>query len=712
MDKKNKSLSCLGYQKTLVEMSRYLVAANDCQNAGDAEFCKDYKLMGKICPALENLAAELNLNHNANIRFSDETGEGIPGQAKSFYLLSDELHRFMRRNPDFQKTETLFDLTGDFSDEKMAAVLRDAKTSAEADNKMYWLSKTLEISEALAEKLREEREERMFNDIEESNLSEKMASVLQNSGVMTNDETAEEIRDVLLNAGERFSISYQKLNKQQMLQVLVSDIKKTCLRDSDEGLLLKAMTKNIDSFMDIVKDAQKDIKGIKGRLIAFRSGIVDLDKPEDDGLFRIRMYKDKVRADKMFRLPEEEGAGSWDKQKKLPDYLEPYREDERFSALLSKKDFWENYESKSTLTESSFIRKNFNNAVRSWVELLRERLPGQRIMLAYMKGDADNGEEEGGFVPQSAEAKVKGKISVINYAHQLVAASEAADKYMNVVLNSSGIGYQTLERFNYEGDITLRDAAVLDILFNSFEAHYEGVPYLFQQQEEVDSKDFEAEICALPHSPEKREMLNFLVRSYEDISDDAFENQECVQQIAYEAAARMHRGLRFEMGDFLESGAAVFDDLNEDDIDRMAEGIDEGVTVNYVVPMYAGEKPFDNAMDFVLMQVPGYSELSEQTGKFISSLVKDYVKKTTAFHENLIETKSFDRSMPDYAKDYYEALDGYGKVEKKLSLCGDELEAENKIYKQYKKFVQEKEQFNVPEKTVLALLAHSGTRGK
>ena len=712
--KNEKAICYESYLKMLSAASSDLLEAYACRDGESAKYCQGYKTLAFVYPALANLAEELNLNYGAEIRFADGQDLEFTEKSEAFYDLSRQIQKTISQKKEFVNVPDLYDA---FSDDivsqlnTVSEILQNPDNGLDEEKCRYWFRNSLILSQELLKNQRKSRIEQLFDDIDNRNIGEQLAEAIKNTGVMVKESQIDDICGVLYDVGEDFSYSHRQIDKNAVVQAIVPKIKEECCLGKDEKDFFEPVMQNVDDFISLVRETRTEIRKINSPIRSINLAMQSLEKGPDNKRVRRLIYQNRLKFGGVpsFQVSDE-AMLSWDKAEVLPEYLEAYRTDERFQKVNSKLGFWKKYEEASKEAKSEPLKAYMRTVVTQWVNLVSEDFykfkENRDLILDNLDGKDQEDEDE---QPLSGQNVVIGEIKkdTAVFAKKLLSLSKASEKYVNVVLNTSGVSAKDLAQVPEEGAWSSNHFKAVDLILDSVSDNFEDKGYLFNQNEAEAVEDALDLIIALPHSAEKREMLSVIKEAFEKVSDEAFEEQETLRLVAAGYVEIEHEDIRENLNDFLAGGAEGFSDLKNTDLDGLAEEIDEAVTSNYILPMYHHEDKSDKALELSLMQIPGYEFYSPETKRFISSLVRYHAKELTLRHRHLIAEDEFSPSITRKTAVYYDSLDRFGAVEQKLNKIDDALAVENGIYEKYQAFCKEKEIFNVSDDLVLKMLARS-----
>ncbi len=702
------------YLKMLSGVSGQLLKVYNCHDGASAKYCQGYKTLAMVYPVMVNLAEELNLAYGAEIRFDDRHDLELTEKSEAFYELSSQINQFLDRKQEFRNIPELYDVLSENAEEQIslaAEALQNPKNGLNEAKCRYWFRNSLILSLSLLKAKRTSRVEKLFDDIDMQNIGDKIAESLKNAGVEVQESQIDDIFGVLYDIGEDLSNSRKQVDKHRVIQDVVVKIKNECRLGENEEGLVDSVVQNIDGFVALVRKAQTSVQKISSPFRAINLTIQSLPKGPDNKTVRRTIYWEGIAANGMSVPPAPSAEMlSWDKAEVLPEYLEPYRTDARFQKVNRELSVWKKYEEAGKEAKVPLLEDYMESVVKQWVEMVSEDFYKFKENLDIL-GDTlfeQNSEDEDELhLPKQNIVVEEIQKDTLAFAEKLLLLSRAAKKYVNVLLNTSGVSEKDLERISESGQWTSNDLKAIELVINSVSDNFEDKGYFFDRNESVCEQDMLDEIIALPHSPEKRDMLSVIKESFEKVSDDAFEEQEALRLVAAGYVEIEHEDIRENLNDFLVSGAEGYPDLKNVDLNNLAEEIDEGVTSNYILPLYHREDKSDQALKLTLMQLPGYEFYALETKRFISSLVRYHAKELTLRHRHLIAEDDYSPSITRKTAAYYDSLDRFGVVERKLDKVNDALEVENGIYEKYQAFCKEKEIFNVSDDLVLKMLAHT-----
>lgn len=712
---KNKNVICYeSYLKMLSDVSNRLLDAYECQDGASAKYCQGYKTLAMVYPVMANLAEELNLTYGAKIYFDDRSDMELTEKSEAFYGLSRQIGQFLDNRKEFQNIPELYDFSSGNIEEQIrqaAEALENPENGLNEEKCRYWLRNSLVLSPSLLKALRFSRVEKLFNDIDNQNIGDKIAESLKNKGIAIQESQIDDIFSILYDVGEDISNSRKSIDKHRVVLDMVAKIKTECRLREDEKDLVEPVVRNIDGFVSLVKKAQASVQKISAPFRAINLTIQSLPKGPDNKSVRRLIYRDSIK-NNGFAVPQvsSEEALSWDKAVIFPEYLESYKTDNRFQKVNKELPFWKKYELAGKEAKISPMEAYMETVVRQWVELVSEdfyKFKDNTDIIRDALSEQNSEDEDELLLPKQNILVGEIRKDTLAFAKKLLSLSRASSKYVKVILNTSGVSDKDLEQISEYGAWTSNDLKAIELVINSVSDNFEDKGYWFDKDGKDNHPDMLDAIIALPHSVEKREMLSVIKDAFDRVSDDAFEEQEALRLVAAGYVEIEHKNIRENLDDFLTCGAEGYPDLKNVDLNNLAEEIDEGVTSNYILPLYHREDKCDQALELTLMQLPGYEFYSPETKKFISSLVKYHAKELTLHHRHLIAEDDYSPSIIRKTAAYYESLDRFGVVERNLDKINDALDVENGIYAQYHAFCKEKEIFNVSDDLVLKMLARA-----
>ena len=163
--------------------------------------------------------------------------------------------------------------------------------------------------------------------------------------------------------------------------------------------------------------------------------------------------------------------------------------------------------------------------------------------------------------------------------------------------------------------------------------------------------------------------------------------------------------------DFVGSGMELYPELRRLGEEKLAGDISYWVSGNYVIPFYMELMSAPGSCDEMLREIDGYESFSPEAQGFLRSLIGAYKDMVLPLHQeskqNLGQVWALnagvindDNPLAGIVRDYKEVLLREMDLGENRRLLENTYESEDKIYRDYRHYRQEREKFTVSDKAL------------
>lgn len=358
------------------------------------------------------------------------------------------------------------------------------------------------------------------------------------------------------------------------------------------------------------------------------------------------------------------------------------------SSPKSKDDFYAGYEKNNGLPVWKEFHNEMQGAVSEWLKIQHDTLWAAQDQIAELLNTAEEYEEKtgvNGIVVDGDDAGV-----IIHYARQAVLLGKASEKYMNIVLNDTGISDESLSVLAEKKVWKQEDLQFLDDFFRTFDDTLEEKGFLFADND-VDYAMLLGQLNEMPHCQNKYDAAKILAAVIADKADYLSDEIASKQYDIVGHFIEQTPDLGDEIEEFLKIGAEIHSDVTEDDLDEIHREMTAGVVNTVLIPKLYHVIQSEQELPLSHFSIDKMSELSDDSNAWIASLMQYYAKRMCALYDGetpqAVFTPELKEQVEDYlhkgsVRDYYEDL-----VEESQGL----LDAEDNLQQKYSNYRREQE---------------------
>lgn len=679
------------FLKTYVKSAEALMDGLEVKSSDDLKFRDNVHTVVKLYPSMVNAALELNKIYGYDIELPKTTPEEDFDKVDEFYSLFVKVSDAANQDERLKNTKTLYDVSAKTLNDDLAEIGSYLAEEEDASKK-YWLKHSLMLSQVLTSELQKNESWKIRIRVEEDEIAEQLLSSMVKKGVKVNTGLIEDFRGALGDAGERLSVMKTKPSNEVVLRELLKRFKYTCKLDNKDEKVASSIGEVMEQYTKIVKKSRPTILKSKQNFIevsmAMKS-IPDVVSHEDMNkiISRRKLNQELEIKNSRFRIPS-----SFDMNKIFVNVIS---EEDINQARLPQNEIekkW--YDYKNAKIENPKIKAGMKILVSNWAdEALTDMYSVQDTLsdmdTKYEDSDDDDDDDLGlnhseysGYQHESEEAK-EDRLMVAKYAEELVNLGSASKKYLSLIINDSPVSHKIVERIENSAKWGEFELNALNMLFNNVDNNALDKQDIIQADKGKVSEDFIDAALELPSSLEKRALLIAMKGGLARMeSHRMIYKTDCEDELV-DFISEEHRSEYKKLEDYLKLGADVYEDIDEDTASSLAQDINIGACLQYVVPIYADKEVDENALSMVLDNVMDYEDLGAPSQKFVRGLSKKYVQALSDLHNKKLDDGDFSREIFAKIEEYDEKREDIDNVSAYLAQTVDVLSAENHIYEQF-----------------------------
>lgn len=713
MHKHNESQLNLRFLKTFAMAAERLVTTANCSEPQKAQFSSYAKTLSEVYPALENLAWELKLHYGSDVELPEIEETEVYEKSAAFPVLAKAIAKDMRER--FPNIRSWYDGRSETVPQQLDAAVVNMQASDAKKKNSYWLQNSLKLSLSEIEAKRLELQQQMYDEIENRLLPQQVAGIMESQGFQVSDEQDDEIAEILCEVGEQFLTGNKQADSNEVALSVWDKLQENWNITDREQRILWPLVKPMESLGRVIRDIQK-------KMVVWETPARYLDKqlknmdaiPGDEDIFR-EIYHFHVINPTQERLPQK----TWADGEVLPDYLEPYQNDETFKKINSQSIYWKRYEQQGKLLLNPEFQEKFKAVVGDWSLALREETGDYKSLLVKKFGENKKrreAEEDGDIVaPINRDDERQIKENQLIFANRLAVAAQAAEKYAGVRLNDSGVTQKTLAKISTEKEWTENDFQALYLITEAFENNYDMFQNVLSVSIEGDNEAFLDNFLALPHSPEKREMMKLMLLAFNDQRLNLTGEAELLRDDFIELIEEEHLEATDNLKDFAASGIELYPEMRGLSAESLADELNYQISGDFILPLYMNLKPFPNAKEKILGEIEGYDHYRPEAKAYLEGLVEGFRKEIEPVHRQVksrlgevwrLNAGSLDEEFPlaNVIKDYKELLLRDFELRQNNERVQEVYQGENALYQKYLKYREEREKFNISDKSLQMML--------
>lgn len=700
-----KNPASLRFMKTFLTAAERLSAAVHRDESDKSPFFVYSKEMSAVYPALENLAWELKVHHGAGIDIPAAEGAEPFELSAAFPVLLEKMSSEMKRI--YPQVCPWYDSARPSVPQQLETVWNHLQEEPVSALDKYWLQNSLRLSLEEIRTKQEVLKQQMYDAIENRSLPQQVAGVMESVGYVVDEDQDDEIADILYDVGDTFLNGNRHVDSSQITMSVWDKLQKSWAISDVEQRLLWPLARPMAELGKVIRATQKKMAVLNYPARYLSEQLRNLGEIPSHEAANNMIYPS---------VSSEENSGLfWADGETLPGYLSPYLDDASFQKVNAEGVRWKQYEKQGDVLQLPEWRENFKAVLGDWCQMLSEDVEQfQGQIRHYFEGEQRRREavEDGDVVSgRNAEAEKRFKEESLSFAGKLAAASAAAEKYAGVILNDSGIGQKTLAKISADKDWSEDDYRLLFHLAENFENNYhEHEGQLPVSAEEGNERFFEA-FAMLPPSPEKHEMMKLMLSNFADRQLSIDGEIEMLSEDFISLAEEMQTEKYDLLEDFVGSGMELYPELRRLGQEKLAGDISYWVSGNYVIPFYMELMSAPGSCDEMLREIDGYESFSPEAQGFLRSLIGAYKDMVLPLHQeskqNLGQVWALnagaindDNPLAGIVRDYKEVLLREMDLGENRRLLENTYESEDKIYRDYRHYRQEREKFTVSDKVL------------
>lgn len=713
MQKHNESQLNLRFLKTFALAAEQMVMTANCDEPQKAQFSSYAKTLSEVYPALENLAWELKLHYHSDIQIPEIEETETYEKSAAFPVLAKAVADDM--NKRFSEIRSWYDGSSETVPQQLEAAIVNMQASVQHSKNNYWLYNSLKLSLGEIKAKRLELQQQMYDEIDNRMLPQQVAGVMESQGFNVSDEQDDEIAEILCEVGEVFLSENKQADSEEVTLSVWERLQESWEITDIEQRILYPLVKPMESFGRIIRGIQRKVAVWDSPVRYLEKQLKNMGNIPGDEAIRQEIYRINV----VHAAPSVPLGKTWDDGEALPDYLEPYQDDERFQKVNSQSRYWKEYERQGEVLHSPEWQEKFQAVIGDWSLMLKENIDDfKNGLVRRFEEDKKRREaaEDGDILPPvDAEYEQRQKEESLIFANKLVVAARAAEKYAGVVLNDSGVSQKTLAKISCEKNWSKNDYQALYLVAEAFENNYDRHQQELSVSAEGDNEEFLEKFLALPHSPEKREIMNLMLLNFGDqklIIDGEIEclSNDFVGLIEEQQVAEFE-----QMQDFLQSGIEAYPEMGKLNAEKVAEDISYGLSGSYIIPLYLSLKPYPDAKERMLSEIDGYENFSVPAQEYLDGLASGYLKVIVSKHQKIKETLgevwspnagslNDENPMANIITDYKSVLLREMDLAQNAESVQNAYEGENALYHKYLDYREQRESFNISDKSLQMML--------
>lgn len=709
----NESQLNLRFMKTFALAAERVSLAGKSTDMSVEQYAEYLKTLSKEYPALENVVWELNLHYGSNMRVPNVSDEDDYGRSQHFTALSHALAVEMKQR--FSGIRPWYDGNTATLPQQLDAAFVNMNSSSEHIKNKYWLYHTLGLSLQEIQAKKSEFQQQMFDEIEQRNLSEQVAVVMESFGLVVDEQDGDDINNILCDVGNEFLLAKGKVNAGEVAVSLRDRLHESWdFSDSNDKLLLSLMTP-VESLKQVIHSVQKKMKSWNypeyylNKMQGVLGDVADSEQLQDE------IYS-------LGNMREKKTEKRWKDGKPLPDYLENLENDEAFQKVNSESAFWCKYETAGAALHSPEWQERLGLVLGGWSQMLwNETSEIDRGLDEFWSDkqnsadDSDDDDDEKEEMFGGNEEKVQlFKEEALAFAGKFVVLAEAAENYLGIVLNDSGISQKTLDKISREEGLSDEASRVIELVVDTFDKNY-NIQDFFPRETVLDADEnsdvFIDKLAKLPHSPAKRDVANLMLQNFQLQKRDLESEDEIVTENLVEKIETVHQNQYETLSDFVSYAVNTYPELSGEKANVYADDFSYLVSANLVVPLYLDVQPYPGAKEKILEELNGYENYSPEARKFMSGLIDSYFKAIKPIHEDnkkriddilltedekLLEEDSLASAITEY-KDMILRSD---ELQQQIGRLEEISRGEEAVYRKYEAFQERREMYHISDKAM------------
>lgn len=637
-------------------------------------------------PYLDNMALFCNEYFDADIKFDSSNVNDLLGVASICKRQIDCIDNAISKHIGFDDVNINF-----ASDENMMMLGNllseiDKQPKKQAYLNKYFMRGMFEAAAMLMLYKKQNTSNKMVYYLSKAGVVDNIVDTLVARGLSVDDNVEKDLLEAISLRCESLCFSKQKVTEEQVENILVNSVHQ-CM-EVDKNILQDVVNQQKGVLFNIIKKTKNQMvennKAFRN-LSLFAQNVNPV--PHDNAEKMIYLS----RLDRDVMLYENILSSEY----VLPDYLQCYRDDKEFKNVVASMEYWENYEKQSDNFDKRLLIENVGKMHLRWLNALSVDMENNNKIFASIAS-----EENVVFDDKNIADKQK----LLDFAEDLVVASQYSEKYLNLILNDTGVNVETLDVLRKKDEWSMQDINLLGEFFFEVEQKFDENQDVIKSFVEVDYDKVLDVVISMPHGKEKIDALNCVSRVFDLASDGLSDNLGYVCGDIYQNV-RHNPDNDNMFKDFLQEGKHLYSELKDVEVDDLFDKLKQGVVMAYVVPTYKNITIKDDALNIATSLVDDFDNYSTDTQAFITSLTKYYVDKTLPYckeeAENGIYSSDLQKKL-EYYDDICSTLDYIDDVQELID--GDFIN-EKKMLLEYNKFKALKGKYELPKNYDLMLAA-------
>lgn len=679
-------------QKNLALFSEMLMELNKASikafNRG-RNFLPIYNTYRVQQPYIDNLVLYCNQYLDGNIDITNNQPQELLELVQANQQKIENIHNLISQqnfsdiNCNFYTKDALNELG-----ELLAKI--DQQTEKQKVINRYFMRGMLEAAVAVMLNRRQNSEVVITKNINESEIPERMISLLAEQGISMNDENESSVYEILYQECGELISKRTPIHPKELSKSIAHTMHEYF--SVNEKNLRKDIEKDTEILCGFIKDAKVHMRrhqAVVRELMLFSQNIEFIPHEKVENYIYTLSTSD---------MRESELKEKWSSGKSLPKYLLPFAKTPEVLSIMQQMPQWEKYEQNSQNFDKDEIYGQASLMSLSLIKsIYREFDEYEEILddLSEIKED----EEEDNIKKIDSNTTEKEK-SLLDFVERLISATAMVEKYSQLHLNNTGIDNTTIDRMRHKNNLNSQDINVLGEIISAVDANVDDCLDIINMAVIPDYAETLQMVEKMPHGKEKQEMLTCLMTSMDATLEDICEDLEKTVfdidcQIGHQTPE-----LENKIKKLFEDSEKQYPEITSE----LIEKIHEGVVISYLLPCYNKKIPYNGTeAELAAAYIDEYEDLPQETQDYIQQICQYYGEKIVEAHNPEVIRKNQSPKLQENIMEFYNCQFCIQEIDDMQQSVEEMLKEEKKLSAAYHKYKIQKEKFEMPENIDIVL---------